>query len=147
MKADFFAHPDGSDHSATGPLGCLACANLRREELKKPVGDTRYVVGEEGALRVVQRPPNRFTPDRKPQRYSWPGVPYAFCAKRGTLKEYASFSSGRMVLARVVSPDMHAEIDALEAEIEAARAALAELLASRQLLLEVAAVRGRKVKV
>lgn len=28
-------HPDGTEHSVTGPLGCYPCANLRRAAIAK----------------------------------------------------------------------------------------------------------------
>jgi len=32
VRADPWAHKDGSSHSAAGPLGCLPCSNKRRDE-------------------------------------------------------------------------------------------------------------------
>lgn len=106
-----------------------------------------YVTGAEGRMQIFERPPSasEMRGKGKGTYYSWPGSGCMFSALRGILQEFKSMER-RHIYVRQVPPEMVAEIEAADKDVEVARMVLSKAMAERQLVLKAAAVRGSRVK-
>ena len=118
---------------------------------------SRYIVGSEGKLVVVERTPHVFTNGGK--RFAQflaptgPGMSQSLCTvgcfevTRGVVREVRSLYDQKRVYARVLSEDIAAELAEVDAAIARQREALRKVEEERQQLLAAVVVQSALVRI